>query len=178
MSDAARRDRELRRTAGMFGDERWFRSVVENATEVVTILEADGTVRYVSPAIERVLGYRPEERAGNPAYSTWSIRMMWSGRWMCWPGSWRPPGSTRPWSSGSRTRTAPGATWSTWSTTSSRKDPRSTTIVKAMISPSHSLGLEAVGEGWGAPRSWSTSGRWAATSSRVTTSQGHCRGGE
>jgi PAS domain S-box-containing protein len=64
MSDAARRDRELRRTAGMFGDERWFRSVVENATEVVTILEADGTVRYVSPAIERVLGYRPEERAG------------------------------------------------------------------------------------------------------------------
>jgi PAS domain-containing protein len=56
MSDAARRDRELRRTAGMFGDERWFRSVVENATEVVTILEADGTVRYVSPAIERVLG--------------------------------------------------------------------------------------------------------------------------
>ena len=64
MSDAARRDRELRRTAGMFGDERWFRSVVENATEVVTILESDSTVRYVSSAIERVLGYRPEERAG------------------------------------------------------------------------------------------------------------------
>ncbi len=64
MSDAARRDRELRRTAGVSGDERWFRSLVENATEVVTILEADGTVRYVSPAIERVLGYRPEELAG------------------------------------------------------------------------------------------------------------------
>jgi diguanylate cyclase (GGDEF)-like protein/PAS domain S-box-containing protein len=64
MSDAARRDRELGRIAGMSRDERWFRSLVENATEVITILEADGTVRYVSPAIERVLGYRPEERTG------------------------------------------------------------------------------------------------------------------
>ncbi|MDP9478867.1 MAG: PAS domain-containing protein [Actinomycetota bacterium] len=31
------------------------------------ILEAGGTIRYVSPAVERVLGYRPEEMVGTLA---------------------------------------------------------------------------------------------------------------
>jgi PAS domain S-box-containing protein len=45
-----------------------FHSLVENASDVITILEADGTVRYVSPAIERMLGYTPEERAGKSGF--------------------------------------------------------------------------------------------------------------
>jgi diguanylate cyclase (GGDEF)-like protein/PAS domain S-box-containing protein len=64
MSDAARGDNELRLTTGMSRGERWFRSLVENGSEVITILEADGSIRYLSPAIERVLGYRPEELTG------------------------------------------------------------------------------------------------------------------
>jgi len=42
--------------------------VVEHATDVVTLLGADRRVSYVSPAIERVLGYRPEERVGAGAF--------------------------------------------------------------------------------------------------------------
>jgi PAS domain S-box-containing protein len=32
------------------------------------ILEAEGTVRYVSPAVERVLGYQPEDLVGTLAF--------------------------------------------------------------------------------------------------------------
>jgi diguanylate cyclase (GGDEF)-like protein/PAS domain S-box-containing protein len=48
--------------------ERRFRSLIQNASDVITILEANGTIRYDSPAIERVLGYKPEERVGTSAF--------------------------------------------------------------------------------------------------------------
>src|SRR5918994_586446 len=51
VSDAARGDKELRLTTGMSRGERWFSSLVENGSEVITILEADGSIRYLSPAI-------------------------------------------------------------------------------------------------------------------------------
>jgi diguanylate cyclase (GGDEF)-like protein/PAS domain S-box-containing protein len=45
-------------------DDRWLRSVVENSSEIVTIADPDGTLRYASPAFGRVLGYDPEEAIG------------------------------------------------------------------------------------------------------------------
>jgi diguanylate cyclase (GGDEF)-like protein/PAS domain S-box-containing protein len=45
-----------------------FRSVLQRGSDVFTILEADGTIRYVSPAIERVLGYKPEELLGENVF--------------------------------------------------------------------------------------------------------------
>jgi PAS domain-containing protein len=44
--------------------EAHFRSVIENVTEIISILEADGTIRYISPSVRRVLGYDPGERVG------------------------------------------------------------------------------------------------------------------
>jgi diguanylate cyclase (GGDEF)-like protein/PAS domain S-box-containing protein len=41
-----------------------FRSLVQNASDVILIMESDDTVRYISPAVERVLGYKPEEVIG------------------------------------------------------------------------------------------------------------------
>src|SRR5205085_11074033 len=32
--------------------------LLENASEVITICEADGTIRYVSPSVETILGYQ------------------------------------------------------------------------------------------------------------------------
>jgi PAS domain S-box-containing protein len=58
VTEAKRVEEELRR-----GEER-FRSLVQNASDTITILDADGMVRYVSPAVERMLGYRPEELTG------------------------------------------------------------------------------------------------------------------
>jgi PAS domain S-box-containing protein len=45
--------------------EQRFRALVERGSDVITILDADGTIRYESPPIEPVLGYRPEEVLGS-----------------------------------------------------------------------------------------------------------------
>ena len=44
--------------------EGWLRSVVENSSEIVTVVDPDGTLRYASPAFGRILGYDPEEAVG------------------------------------------------------------------------------------------------------------------
>ncbi|MBW3570394.1 MAG: EAL domain-containing protein, partial [Gemmatimonadetes bacterium] len=49
--------------------EEYFRSLIENASDVITVLEEDGTVRYQSPAIERLLGYAPQRLAGTHAFA-------------------------------------------------------------------------------------------------------------
>jgi PAS domain S-box-containing protein len=45
-------------------DHSWLRSVVEHSSEIVVIVDPDGTLRYASPAFGRVLGYDPEEAVG------------------------------------------------------------------------------------------------------------------
>jgi diguanylate cyclase (GGDEF)-like protein/PAS domain S-box-containing protein len=45
-------------------DDRWLLSVVENSSEIVTIVEPDGTLRFANPAWQRVLGYHPEQEIG------------------------------------------------------------------------------------------------------------------
>lgn len=45
-----------------------FRSLVQNSSDIITILEGDGTIRYESPSIERILGYKPEELVGKNAF--------------------------------------------------------------------------------------------------------------
>lgn len=42
-------------------NERYYRALTENALDLITVLNADGTIRYVSPSIAEVLGYLPEE---------------------------------------------------------------------------------------------------------------------
>jgi diguanylate cyclase (GGDEF)-like protein/PAS domain S-box-containing protein len=51
--------------------EKRYRSLVqENISDIVTVIGADGTVLlFESPAIERILGYRPEEQVATDAFS-------------------------------------------------------------------------------------------------------------
>jgi diguanylate cyclase (GGDEF)-like protein/PAS domain S-box-containing protein len=44
--------------------EERFRSLVQNASDLISILSADGTVTYESPSHQRVLGQEPEAHAG------------------------------------------------------------------------------------------------------------------
>ncbi|MGB7926350.1 MAG: PAS domain S-box protein [Pyrinomonadaceae bacterium] len=44
--------------------EEHFRSLIENASDIITILDHDGHIRYESPSVERLLGYKPEELIG------------------------------------------------------------------------------------------------------------------
>lgn len=48
--------------------EEWFRSVVENTLDLITILDATGVIRYESPAIKWMLGYSPEEVTGRSIF--------------------------------------------------------------------------------------------------------------
>ncbi len=48
--------------------EEYYRALIENALDVVVVLNADGTYRYASPAVERILGYRPGELVGTNAF--------------------------------------------------------------------------------------------------------------
>lgn len=44
--------------------EAKFRSLIQNSTDIITLLAADGTVQYESPAVETVLGHHPEDLVG------------------------------------------------------------------------------------------------------------------
>jgi PAS domain S-box-containing protein len=44
--------------------EERFRALVKNASDILVIVDPDGTQRYISPAVERITGYRPEEVIG------------------------------------------------------------------------------------------------------------------
>ncbi|MCI0347497.1 MAG: diguanylate cyclase, partial [Chloroflexi bacterium] len=51
------------------GSERRFRSLVQNASDIIMILEPDGMIRYVSPAVERVLGHVPTALVGTSVFA-------------------------------------------------------------------------------------------------------------
>jgi PAS domain S-box-containing protein len=49
-------------------NEDLFRTVVENSIDVVTVVATDGTVRYVSPSVERLIGAAAAERIGRSVF--------------------------------------------------------------------------------------------------------------
>ena len=49
------------------GDSQ-FRSLIETALDIVAVLNNDGSISYLSPAIERVTGFAPEELIGKNAF--------------------------------------------------------------------------------------------------------------
>jgi diguanylate cyclase (GGDEF)-like protein/PAS domain S-box-containing protein len=49
-------------------NERRFRSLLENATDVVGVLDSIATLTYVSPSISSILGYEPQKVTGRPVF--------------------------------------------------------------------------------------------------------------
>ncbi|PZV11379.1 MAG: hypothetical protein DCF22_14640 [Leptolyngbya sp.] len=62
----SRLERELAEISLEEGDRR-FRSLIEDATDIIVILDETGIFRYCSPSAERVLGYRLEDVNGKSA---------------------------------------------------------------------------------------------------------------
>ncbi|HEX2040256.1 MAG TPA: EAL domain-containing protein [Acidimicrobiales bacterium] len=54
--------------AALEASERRFRALIEQSTDVVTVVEADGTIVYDSPSSARVLGHGPDERLGSNGF--------------------------------------------------------------------------------------------------------------
>ena len=52
------------RTLGLVTREQWFRSLVQNSSDVLTVVDSAGVVRYQSPAMTRVFGHDPATMIG------------------------------------------------------------------------------------------------------------------
>lgn len=52
----------------MFKDGDLFHSLIQNSSDSVAILKEDGTVSFVTPSVERMVGYRPDELLGQSAF--------------------------------------------------------------------------------------------------------------
>ncbi len=64
-----RNDRErFRAIVALQRSEEHFRSLIENALDIIFVLKSDGTFHYVSPSV-RGLGYKPEELSGKSLLS-------------------------------------------------------------------------------------------------------------
>jgi len=46
----------------------WYRTLVKEVNDLVTVVDTDGTITYVSPAITRILGYDPGELVGHEGF--------------------------------------------------------------------------------------------------------------
>lgn len=44
--------------------EEWFRSLIENSSDLLILTDPAGQITYISPSVHRILGYTPEERIG------------------------------------------------------------------------------------------------------------------
>jgi len=88
--------------------ESHFRSLIENASDLIAIVGPDWCFRYQSPSIERLLGYGPDELVGRPVWEVihpedrfaqgqmfqsvlqgWSSRSGQEGRFRHKDGTWR-----------------------------------------------------------------------------------------
>jgi len=58
-----------RAEATLRASDEYLPALVQNALDVITILEADGTIRYKSPGIERELGYTADELIGTSVFA-------------------------------------------------------------------------------------------------------------
>ncbi len=88
--------------------EKHFRSIIENVSDIITILDSSGNIRYLSPSVKQVLGYCPEELTTKNIFdfihiddkpnlvNFFNLRIQIPGvapliefRFLCKDGSWR-----------------------------------------------------------------------------------------
>jgi diguanylate cyclase (GGDEF)-like protein/PAS domain S-box-containing protein len=69
-AEKSRRANELRMAEERARKDARFRSMIQNSSDVIAILDASGEICYTSPSVRRVLGFEPEERVGRPALAS------------------------------------------------------------------------------------------------------------
>lgn len=54
--------------SSLYSGKDYFQTLIENSTDMISILNQDGTIRYVNPATEQISGYKLEELIGKNAF--------------------------------------------------------------------------------------------------------------
>lgn len=49
-------------------EEQRFRELIEHSSDIIVVADLTGTITYINPAIEKVMGYKPEERIGRKGF--------------------------------------------------------------------------------------------------------------
>ncbi|HEY9615403.1 MAG TPA: ATP-binding protein [Microcoleaceae cyanobacterium] len=64
-------ERQQRRRAEQLirENEERFRALIENALDIITVLDSTGVISYSSPSTQRVLGYAPDDLIGNTLFA-------------------------------------------------------------------------------------------------------------
>jgi diguanylate cyclase (GGDEF)-like protein/PAS domain S-box-containing protein len=57
-------DLVLKRTMTLGTREKWFRSLVQNSSDVITVVDVRGVVRYLTPSVTKILGHDPQLLVG------------------------------------------------------------------------------------------------------------------
>jgi PAS domain S-box-containing protein len=65
--DAAAAGNSARAPAALSVDEGFFRSLVENALDIILVIDPDGIIRYITPSVDAVLACAPDEIIGRAA---------------------------------------------------------------------------------------------------------------
>jgi PAS domain S-box-containing protein len=64
LENALNRTQVMREQEALKASEEHFRSLIENSSDMIHVLNTDGEIRYASPSVERLLGYKLEELQG------------------------------------------------------------------------------------------------------------------
>jgi PAS domain S-box-containing protein len=64
---AKERQRE-RAEERLAASESRFRSLIDNSSDLITIIDESGKIQYQSPSLQRLLGYEPEQRVGRSVF--------------------------------------------------------------------------------------------------------------
>jgi len=59
---------EQRAEDALRASEKRFRALIENSSDAISLISAEGTILYESPSVHRVLGYSPEELVGRNVF--------------------------------------------------------------------------------------------------------------
>ena len=58
-------DYRLHEEKSLAEQDKYFSSLVENSNDVITVIEKNGIIRYQSPSVVKIFGFKPEEMIGN-----------------------------------------------------------------------------------------------------------------
>jgi DNA-binding NtrC family response regulator len=75
LEDAQVRKKQKQIEEKLNQEEQRFRAFVEHSSDIIVILNLERTITYINPAVEQVLGFKPEERIGAKGFELSSCTM-------------------------------------------------------------------------------------------------------